>query len=191
MLPEMVDAGVNNLNLHHLRLTYHNAKKLIPRGYHIVSSERPLVVESEIAALEIINAAQKAGIEIGINYCSFYFKNRFQKAGYRRIITQKIFPDAAITENAYIREYCGDSITYKSVKIFNRKPLSQNEVSFLLNGAEYAYEVINCFIEKNLSLFDQRNINDLITQEPDNPPKDLLLFKIWQYEYIENGLREY
>ena len=38
MIPQMIEAGVTNLNLHHLRLTQHNAGKLTKRGYHILSA---------------------------------------------------------------------------------------------------------------------------------------------------------
>lgn len=76
MLPHMTESGVTNLNLDHLRLTKHNAAKLIKKGYDILNAKRPLVAESEIAALVTIKEAQKAGLNIGVNYCSFHYKNR-------------------------------------------------------------------------------------------------------------------
>lgn len=191
MLPQMIEAGVTNLNLHHLRLTKYNASKLIKRNYNIISAERPLVVESEMAALEIIREAQKNKLEIGINYCSFHYKNRFQKAGYMRIITQKILPDALITENGYIREYNGDSIAYKRLKLYRRMANSPDEMSIDINGTSYAYKVLTSFAENNISVAYQKQIDELIVNEPESPPTDLLLFKIWQLEFIESGLREY
>ncbi|MCW3805528.1 radical SAM protein [Plebeiibacterium marinum] len=190
MMPQMVEAGVTNLNLHHLRLTQHNVSKLIKRDYNITSAERPLVVESEIAALEIINEAQNAGLKIGINYCSFHYKHRFQKAGYRRIIAKKIFPDAQITENGYIRTYNVDSIVYQSIKLCAATECLDNK-HIEINGVNYGYKVSSSFTETNLSDTYRKQIDELIKNEPENPPADMLLYKIYQFEYIESGLRDY
>jgi len=191
MLPQMIQAGVTYLNLHQLRLTHHNVKKLINRDYNIISAERPLVLESEIAALEIINEAQESGLNICINYCSFHYKNRFQKAGYRRLIIQKILPNAEITENGYIREYDGDSIKYKCIKLFNKISRAPNDMAIDINGTNYAYKILNLFNENDLSVSYQKQIEKLILNKTDSPPIDSLLFKIWQFENIESGLREY
>lgn len=191
LLPQMVEAGVTNLNLHHLRLTQHNANNLTKRNYTIMNAERPLVLESEMAALEIINEAQKQNLKIGINYCSFHFKNRFQKAGYRKIINQKIFPEAEITENGYIREYNGDSIIYKSIKLCNKTSDMPDDMTIEINGLGYTYVIIKPLVANNLSVTYQRQIHALLKKEPKSPPLDTLLFKIWQLEYIESGLREY
>lgn len=59
IIPDMVKAGVRNLNLHQLRLTEYNAAKLTQRGYTFIPAEKPVVLESEIAALEIIDYARK------------------------------------------------------------------------------------------------------------------------------------
>lgn len=191
MLPQMIEVGVTNLNLHHLRLTQHNVSKLIIRNYIIISAERPLVLESEMAALEIINEAQKLDLEIGINYCSFHYKNRFQKVGYRRMLIKKILPDADITENGYIREYKGDSIAYKSIKLYSKISDTPINMTIDINGTSYAYKVLTSFTENNLAVACQKQTDELIVNEPESPPIDLLLFKIWQFEYIESDLREY
>ena len=188
MLPEMIEAGVTNLNLHHLRLTQHNANNLIKRNYNIISSEKPLVADSEIAALDIIYEAQKLGYKIGINYCSFHYKNRFQKAGYRRIIIEKMFPDVKITENGYIRQYTGNTISYKYIKLYPKTNTNLNLETIEINHKEYFYNIYTIFNEANLSEYYQKQINEIIKNEPKNPPSDSLLFKIWQFEYIENGL---
>ncbi len=191
MLPQMIEAGVSNLNLHHLRLTTHNVHKLIAHQYTITSAEKPLVVESELAALEILNAAQKNGLEIGINYCSFHYKNRFQKAGFRKIIAQKAAPGAKITENGYLREYDGESITYKSVKLLKKGNGSERESLVKLDETPYTYTIVSLFSESKLSAIQQKQIDEILTSEPAWPPSDPLLFKIWQFEYIERGLRPY
>lgn len=90
LIPKMIKAGVTNLNLHQLRLTPYNAPKLLQRPYTYIPAERPIVLESELAALEIIDRAQKNSCDIGINYCSFFFKNRFQKAGYKKMLAHKL-----------------------------------------------------------------------------------------------------
>lgn len=191
MLPDMVAAGVTNLNLHQLRLTPHNADKLVKRGYTIVNAERPLVLESELAALEIIHAAQAQGLPMGINYCSFHYKHRFQKAGYRRMVAQKAYPDAAITSTGYIREYTGDTITYRSIKLVAERDDLPNAKRITVEGNAYVYVESTVFRQEGLSGEEQRRIEELIANEPVSAPVDHLLFNIWQCEYIERGLREY
>ena len=190
LIPEMVKSGVTNLNLHQLRLTHHNATKLIHRRYNIISEERPLVLESEIAALEIIKEVQEAGFDIGINYCSFHFKNRFQKAGYRKTITKKIVPDSLLTENGFLREFDGNTLSYKSLKLFNKSLGSVDESIIDIEETAHSYKIVNQHTENNLSEEDANSIIKLIDNEPDEIPNDPFLFKIWQYEYIENGLRD-
>ncbi len=190
MIPEMIEAGVTNLNLHHLRLTLFNAEKLVKRAYTIINAERPLVMESEIAALEIINKGREEGFDIGINYCSFHYKNRFQKAGYRTILTQKIFPDARITENGYIREYDNNTLCYKELKLIDKSKALANEQTLNFEGNEYYFTLKTVFFETDLSVEQKIKINELLNNEPSIITKDDLLFKIWQFEYIESGLRE-
>ena len=189
MLPQMIEAGVTNLNLHHLRLTKHNVYKLVKRGYTIISEERPLVMESELAALEIISKAKELGLNIGINYCSFHFKNRFQKAGYRNVVAKKVFPDSSVTENGYIREYRGSSICYYTVKLFSNSEQLSNLSTVNIDGKIYTFSIAKVFDQLNLAIEDKKRIDELLENEPDIPPADDLLFKIWQLEYIEKGLR--
>ncbi|WP_439185073.1 radical SAM protein [Carboxylicivirga taeanensis] len=192
MLPAMADAGVSNLNLHQMRMTQHNADKLIKRGYTIINAERPLVLESELAALEIIAAAQKQGIDMGINYCSFHFKHRFQKAGYRKMLAAQVYANDSITQAGYVRQYTGDSIVYKLVKL---KPEAQVVASLPrvgdLEEQPYLFNESIVFKEENLSVEQQKQIDLLLSSEPQMPPADHLLFQIWQCEYIEPGLRTY
>jgi hypothetical protein len=115
LLPEMEKMGVTNLNLHQLRLTEYNAPKLLKRNYTYIPSERPVVLESEIAALEIMHHAKASGLKIGVNYCSFDYKFRFQKAGYRKLVAAKLAGDELITENGYIRKYDNSSLNYEGI----------------------------------------------------------------------------
>ena len=74
-----------------------------------------IVLESEMAALEIINYAQDNNLEIGINYCSFFFKNRFQAAGYRKTLAENLHSEKEnITEKGYIRNIHDNKLSYSS-----------------------------------------------------------------------------
>ncbi len=191
MLPNMIDAGVTNLNLHQLRLTPHNADKLVKRGYTIVNAERPLVLESELTALEIINAAHEQGLPIGINYCSFHYKHRFQKAGYRRMIARKLYADKVITAAGYVREFIGNTLSYKLVKLV---PFSTNMGScqlISLDGNSYHLEEFIVYKEESLTADMRKQVEELLSKEPEEAPVESWLFRIWQYEYIEQGLRAY
>ncbi|MDX9881936.1 MAG: radical SAM protein [Prolixibacteraceae bacterium] len=105
LIPQLCELGVTNLNLHQLRLTPHNVHKLSGRGYTYLHGEQPTVLESELAALDIIRFVDENELEIGVNYCNFQYKNRFQKAGYRMKVASTIFTDnEAVTENGFIRK---------------------------------------------------------------------------------------
>ncbi len=101
---QLSDAGVNHLNLHQLRLTPYNFKHLRKRDYTYLHGEKITVLESELTALEIMQHTVKQNTALSVNYCSFVYKNRFQKAGYRTrfaLSIKKSYED--ITENGYIR----------------------------------------------------------------------------------------
>ncbi len=191
MLPDMIQAGVTNLNLHQLRLTNHNASNLIKRGYTIINAEKPIVLESELAALEIISKAKEMGLNIGINYCSFHYKHRFQKAGYRQLIAQKIQPDAVITKAGYLRIFNGNSIEYKTIKLLPNNSNSNDCLQYNFDGTNYFYTIKTLLKEENIGSDYTNRIEQLLSNEPSEAPSDSLLFKIWQMEYIERGLREY
>jgi pyruvate formate-lyase activating enzyme-like uncharacterized protein len=192
LLPRLIVAGVTNLNLHQLRLTKHNASKLLKRNYTFIPAEQPVVLESELAALEIIDFAHKNNLEIGINYCSFFFKNRFQPAGFRRMLAKTLStPGSSITEKGFIREFAENSLSYKALTISENKP---SGIPF----TELQLPHKTCFVKtetamKNQSLDAKLKINivKLIQNEPVEIPEDEMLFRIWQMEYIEKGLREY
>ncbi len=192
LLPEMEKLGVTNLNLHQLRLTHHNAANLINKGYTIVNVEKPIVLESELAALEIIEYANANSINIGINYCSFFFKHRFQKAGFRKQIADMLAPkEAMITQNGYIRELDSNSITYKALKLYQDNSHQMNLKTVDIHGKQYYYDEKIVLNRKDLTQSDIQQINQLIKKEPNEIPNDPLLFNIWQLEYIEKGLRNY
>lgn len=103
-LREMQQVGVNYLNLHQLRLTPYNFSKLAGRGYTFVHGEKVTVLESELTALQLIRYGLDQGIALPINYCSFVYKNRFQRQAARRrngAIVCK--PTENFTENGHLR----------------------------------------------------------------------------------------
>ncbi len=192
LLPEMVKAGVSNLNLHQLRLTPHNVKQLSKHNYTYIHAEQPIVLESELAALELISFAREHSIDIGINYCSFHFKNRFQKAGFRnRVASTLSLPNDVITANGYIRQWLDETIGYDSIRIYDKKPDRQNTQELKLNHKNYFYTRESVLNPVEIPSSSKNEIESLLNNEPVEIPEDPLLFRIWQLEYIERGLREY
>lgn len=192
MLPEMIKAGVTNLNLHQLRLTNHNAPKLLKHNYTYIHAEQPVVLESELTALEIINYARENNLDIGINYCSFFFKNRFQKAGFRKQIANALADlKEIITEKGFIREYSGNTIGYKAMVIFDKDASRLNAAELSLKYKTYHFNketaLKNIVIDNDL----KAEVDKFLANKTDEIPDDETLFKIWQMECIEKGLREY
>ncbi|MDA3853810.1 MAG: radical SAM protein, partial [Bacteroidales bacterium] len=190
LLPEIIAAGVSGLNLHQLRLTTHTVRHLAPRGYTIINAEKPIVLESELAALELIDYANEQGYQIGINYCSFFFKNRFQKAGFRTMLIHKLSPHSSVSENGYIREYDGKQLDYSYFKISD--VAIDKELSKQINdlGLTVYTTPISIFSEE-IPAYLCSEVEGLLAQEPKEVPTDELLFRIWQLEYMEAGLRVY
>jgi pyruvate formate-lyase activating enzyme-like uncharacterized protein len=192
LLPKLIETGVTNLNLQQLRLTKYNAPKLLKRNYTFIPAEQPIVLESELAALEIIDLAHKNKLEIGINYCSFFYKNRFQQAGFRRMLaTALATPGCAITEKGFIRDLSDNSIGYNALTISEIKPSG-------IQFTELQLPHKTCFVKSETAMKNQsldsalkNKVEKLIESEPDKIPEDEMLFRIWQMEYIEKGLREY
>lgn len=192
LLPEMAAAGVSNLNLHQLRLTKHNAPKLLQHEYTFIPAEQPVVLGSELAALGILDYARSIDLELGINYCSFYFKNRYQPAGFRKILAEALItPGQMITEKGFIREYNGNSIAYKALVISESELKTNNCIKLELPHK-------TCFVKTETAISAQqlddemkKQVDELLENEPEEIPADGFLFRIWQMEYIEKGLRDY
>ena len=104
LLPQLVDSGVRHLNLHQLRLTPYNYPHMIQRDYRYLHGEKVTVLDSELAALELLDHAQRANIALPINYCSFVYKHRFQAQAARLRNGQFMVKSyECLTENGYIR----------------------------------------------------------------------------------------
>ncbi|MDA3893339.1 MAG: radical SAM protein [Salinivirgaceae bacterium] len=188
LLPEMVEAGVTRLNLHQMRLTPYNVKKMITRNYTFIPAEQPIVLESELAALEIMNYAKLNNIPIAINYCSFFFKNRFQKAGFKTMMAKTLgAKEAKISEKGYIRNNNENGIRYDGIFIADKGRLNGNLSSLILPNKSYDYQQTNAFTQ-TVTSSDYKN---LLMIEPAEIPQKKELYDIWNHEYIEKGLREY
>ena len=106
-LVEMAESGVNYLNLHQLRLTNHNYPQLTGRGYTFLHGESVTVLESELTALELLRCSLDHGLDLGVNYCSFVYKNRFQGAAGRRRAGAQIAKNYEdVTAAGYLRSLC-------------------------------------------------------------------------------------
>ncbi len=104
MLKTLQDSGVSHLNLHQLRLTPHNCDNLKNRNYTFLHGEKVTVLESELMALDLMQKAAETGSMLAINYCSFAYKQRYQRAAARRRSANFIRKDyESITENGFIR----------------------------------------------------------------------------------------
>ncbi len=191
LLPEMIKAGVSNLNLHQLRLTPYNAEKLLKRGYTFLPAERPIVLESELAALEIIRYTKENNIKIGINYCSFFFKNRFQKAGFRNQIANSLAgDDEFITQNGYIRTYSPTSVQYEGFRLLENAKVNDKLPPLILKYKTYTVQR-SILMEKQVSENNKNAFLQLFGNDPQDIPEDDNLFETWRYEYIERNLRDY
>lgn len=104
LLPELSRVGVSSLNLHQLRVTPHNVMRVKKRPYTFLPAEHPLVLESELAALDVLGHASRQGLPLSVNYCAFGYKHRFQAAAARRRSAAWIVkPCETLTQTGHIR----------------------------------------------------------------------------------------
>jgi pyruvate formate-lyase activating enzyme-like uncharacterized protein len=113
MVIEIDNLGVNYLNLHQIRLTPFNLEKLIDRNYTFLHGQKVTVLESELAGLEIINFVFQQGLRLPVNYCSFHYKNHYQKAAFRKKAAAFVLNgQEEINRNGFIR-----ILSLKGIKI--------------------------------------------------------------------------
>lgn len=109
----LYDQGLSYLNLHQLRLTPYNLDKLMSRGYKVAHGPRATLPESEIAALKVLKSLRTVSADLPVNYCSYVYKNRFQKSGLRhKLAPQTLLDWEDITENGHIRNLSVDLKKY-------------------------------------------------------------------------------
>jgi pyruvate formate-lyase activating enzyme-like uncharacterized protein len=105
-LPEMAELGVSHLNLHQMYATRENYRSLIGRDYTFLHGSSPQVLESELTALRVIEAAQRRGIDLPINYCCSAYKDRYQASGFRLRAGRRILDGHdELTPTGYVRRF--------------------------------------------------------------------------------------
>lgn len=188
LLPELIDLGVTRLNLHQMRLTPHNVTRLSTHDYTYIPAERPFVMESEFAALEIMNYAKAHQLKIGINYCAFHFKFRFQKAGYRSQLAGKLAPrNAVITEKGFLRTLDEGKVSYKGFMLADAGQLNGNAESLNLQYKQYDMATATAFsTQSEVPELQNHNCTGNCTIPEQEP-----MFSIWRHETIESDLRDY
>jgi uncharacterized protein len=213
-LPLLCEYGVSNLNLHQLRLTQYNAPKLLEQPYTLLHGEQPTVAESELTALEIMQFVASQGLPIGVNYCNFHFKNRFQKAGFRRMMGKVLLNEnEEITQNGFLRLIEAtnsgqtssinldklteglNNIEYIKISYYGRviENLTQSieARTFTISDRDY-------FIDEGLATqpivlkgSEISAYTEMMQTKGNTIPDHPLLFEAWRYEFIEQGLREF
>ena len=104
LLPILHETGVKHLNLHQLRLTPHNFSKLLRRNYTFLHGEKVTVLESELAALTVLESVSRSNLKLPVNYCAFAYKRRYQQAAARRRNAKYILKGyESVSENGFIR----------------------------------------------------------------------------------------
>ena len=101
---EMAEIGVGYLNLHQLRLTPHNLERFMGRPYTFLHVDKATVLESELTALALLRHSLDEDLALPVNYCSFVYKNRYQRSAARRrsaIYIRK--PYETVTSAGYLR----------------------------------------------------------------------------------------
>lgn len=118
LLRPMTDAGITHLNLHQLRLTPHNIRHLAWKDYTFLHGNRATILESELGALSIVRHALEHDIPLGVNYCSFVYKQRYQGAGARSRAADALRnPWEDVTNAGYLRKLTlrGDDATLNAL----------------------------------------------------------------------------
>lgn len=214
VLPVLCEYGVTNLNLHQLRLTEYNSSKLLERGYTFLHGEQPVAIESEITAFEVMKFVRDNNLPIGVNYCNFQFKNRFQKAGFRKRMASRLMKeDEELTENGYLRKI--EALENDKQRVMSISELNEKRREIVSIKIYYTGRVIENINKKGTREAYRINENEyplleglvaspvvlsgiliddylkLIEGSGKTIPNHPLLFEVWKYEFIEEGMREY
>ena len=179
---EMVETGVNHLNLHQMRLTPYNFAPLTERGYTFLHGEKVTVLESELCALRLVRFGLEQEIPLPVNYCSFSYKRRFQHAAARRLAALSVcIPGETVTEAGYLRILSAAGVSYcDAVLLQNPSYRHPFEKIMLETGRALYLERRPLTVELELSAAES---TALISGRP---PERFACF-----ERIESGLAEY
>jgi pyruvate formate-lyase activating enzyme-like uncharacterized protein len=218
LLPRLCELGVTRLNLHQLRLTAHNAEQMLPHGYTYLHGDQPTVLESELAAFELVAFVVEQGFPMGVNYCNFQFKNRFQKAGFRRKMATRLAEgNEEITGNGFLRKIIASTagvqsevalgalasmsqlpeqivLSYKGRVLTNLgPPLSKQHHPrhHMIEGIDYPIDD-GLAVEPILLRGDLvADYLEMMSHDGSDIPTCQLLFQAWQREFIETGMGDY
>lgn len=167
VLKEMKKIGVKHLNLHQLMRTESNAESLDQRGYSTVNedvypSQTP-IMESELAALEILKYALDTNLDLPINYCSRCYKFRFQGQAHRRRAAQFSGANPSEqTETGYLKKLVIDGATEEAATI--KELAAENE--WVMTGEGDKAELIFPLEYFNVLLKENYQKADVIYYEP-------------------------
>ena len=143
---ELSDMGVKHINLHQLRATTYNCRNLVQRNYCLVEGPHPAVVESELTALDLMLFAAENDLPIGINYCSFIYRNRYQRAAVQsQAARHTIEPWEDLTETGMIRRL--------SVKTDNMEQLARKCGDMAGEGRNWHYDETSKKLYMNMELY--------------------------------------
>ncbi len=179
---EMVDSGVNHLNLHQMRLTPHNFRPLTERGYTFLHGERVTVLESELTAFRIVRYGLENEIPLPVNYCSFTYKRRFQHAAARRRAALTICNSTeVVTESGYLRTLSATGVNYSEAVLLTNPGYRRPFEKILLETGRALY------LERR-PITEEMEISDIERSalEAGYPPE-----RMSRFERIECGLAEY
>jgi pyruvate formate-lyase activating enzyme-like uncharacterized protein len=137
IIKELEQIGVKYLNMHQLMKTEYNSERMNQRGYSPVNEDlypdNTPILESELAALEILKYAIELKSGLGINYCSRCYKSRFQgMANRRRAIVFCGDKEPHPTETGYLRKAAVDASTKQAA--FIKQQLNETEFEMTSEG---------------------------------------------------------
>ncbi len=167
ILKEMTKIGVKYLNLHQLMKTKHNSENLNQRGYLPVNEDRypnqAPIMESELAALEIQKYAIEIQSDLGINYCSRCYKDRFQGMAHRKRAAQ-FCKEKKIdqTGTGYLRKVAIDASTQEAAII--KSHVNETEWEMTVEGEKS--ELIFPLAYFDILLTEDYQKADIIYYEP-------------------------
>jgi pyruvate formate-lyase activating enzyme-like uncharacterized protein len=214
LLPRLCELGVTRLNLHQLRLTSYNAEKLLQHAYTYLHGEQPTVLESDLAAFELMAFVVKQRLSMGVNYCNFQFKNRFQKAGFRRkMATRLAEAKEEITGNGFLRRIIAETagvesevalgalaslpelpeqivLHYKGRVLTNMGP-SPSKRHHTIESIDYPIDdglAVEPILLRGGLVADYL---EMMTHDGSDIPGRQVLFQAWQREFIETGMGDY
>jgi pyruvate formate-lyase activating enzyme-like uncharacterized protein len=175
---ELAQAGLSYLNLHQLRLTPHNLPHLTAKGYQLTHGQRVTVPASEMAALEIIRFTKDEGINLPVNYCSFVYKNRFQKSGLRKKLAPHIKKNyQEITENGYIRQITLP-LNDKTQEILNQLSEKEKQHLELIDNKQIALPLSMLDYFKSINPSFTLSYFDLRVTEGESPSMQSRIIKL-------------